>query len=146
TATPTAPVGGSISDTATLAGGSGTLGGTITFTLCAPDDTTDVHAVMFTNPKTVLSSGGGAGTAISDPFTPSQAGTYRWRASYSSDTNTAPTPTTSTAPAETNTLSLHDALPTSTATPTAPVGGSISDTATLAGGSGTLGGTITFTL
>src|SRR5438046_61730 len=89
TGTPTAPVGGSISDTATLAGGSGTLGGTITFTLYGPNDATCGNAAIFTNPKTVVSSGGGAGTAISDPFTPSQAGTYRWRASYSGDTNNA---------------------------------------------------------
>src|SRR5437773_3142427 len=88
TGTPTAPVGGSISDTATLAGGSGTLGGTITFTLYGPNDATCGNAAIFTNPKTVVSSGGGAGTAISDPFTPSQAGTYRWRASYSGDTTT----------------------------------------------------------
>src|SRR2546425_2858504 len=93
TATPTAPVGGSISDTATLAGGSGTLGGTITFTLYGPNDATCGNAAIFTNPKTVVSSGGGAGTAISDPFTPSQAGTYRWRASYSGDTNNAATAT-----------------------------------------------------
>src|SRR5439155_450562 len=140
----TAPVGGSISDTATLAGGSGTLGGTITFTLYGPTDATCGNAAIFTNPKTVVSSGGGAGTATSDPFTPSQAGTYRWRASYSGDTNNAATATACNDLGETSLVTQHsfpnDALPISTA----PVGGSISDTATLAGGSGTLGGTITF--
>src|SRR5439155_159641 len=86
-ATPTALVGGSISDTANLAGGFGTLGGTITFTLYGPNDATCGSAAIFTNTKAVVSSGGGTGTATSDPFTPSQAGTYRWRASYSGDTN-----------------------------------------------------------
>src|SRR3989449_9297385 len=83
------PVGGSISDTATLAGGSGTLGGSITFTLYGPNDATCGNAAIFTNIKPVVSSGGGAGTASSDPFTPSQAGTYRWKASYSGDINNA---------------------------------------------------------
>ena len=146
TATPTAPVGGSISDTATLAGGSGTLGGTITFTLYGPNDATCGNAAIFTNPKTVVSSGGGAGTAISDPFTPSQAGTYRWRASYSGDTNNAATATACNDLGETSVVTQATPILTTLAMPTVLVTGSISDTATLAGGSGTLGGTITFTL
>src|SRR5439155_523611 len=76
-ATPTVLVTGSISDTATLAGGSGTLGGKIGSASCRENDATCGNAAIFTNHKTVVSSGGGAGTAISDPFTPSQAGTYR---------------------------------------------------------------------
>src|SRR5205809_164820 len=146
TGTPTAPVGGSISDTATLAGGSGTLGGTITFTLYGPNDATCGNAAIFTNPKTVVSSGGGAGTATSDPFTPGQAGTYRWRASYSVDTNNSATATACNDLRHSFPARRASDLLTTPATPTAPVTGSISDTATLAGGSGTLGGTITFTL
>src|SRR5439155_1297785 len=145
-ATPTVLVTGSISDTATLAGGSGTLGGTITFTLYGPNDATCANVAISTNPPTVVSSGGGAGTAISDPFTPSQAGTYRWRASYSCDTNNAATPTASIVPYATLFRSQATPILTTLATPTVLVTGSISDTATLAGGSGTLGGSITFTL
>src|SRR5207247_1973047 len=92
-ATPTALVGGSISDTANLAGGFGTLGGTITFTLYGPNDATCGSAAIFTNTKAVVSSGGGTGTATSDPFTPSQAGTYRWRASGRAHVNNAVTRT-----------------------------------------------------
>src|SRR5207247_2253531 len=145
-ATPTALVGGSISDTANLAGGFGTLGGTITFTLYGPNDATCGNAAIFTNTKAVVSSGGGTGTATSDPFTPSQAGTYRWRASYSGDTNNAATATACNDPGETSVA--NDATPvlSAVATPTSLVTGSISDAATLAGGSGTLSGTITFTL
>src|SRR5207247_22196 len=101
-ATPTAPVGGAISDTANLVGGSGTLSGTITFTLYGPNDATCGNAAIFTNTKAVVSSGGGTGTATSNPFTPSQAGTYRWRASYSGDTNNAATATACNDPGETS--------------------------------------------
>src|SRR5207247_801058 len=122
-ATPTALVGGSISDTAHLAGRLGTLGGTITFTLYGPNDATCGNAAIFTNTKAVVSSGGGTGTATSDPFTPSQAGTYRWRASYSGDTNNAPTATPF--PYTTLFRSVNQATPalTTVATPTALVGG-----------------------
>src|SRR5207249_4768114 len=82
----------------------------------------------------------------SDPFTPSQAGTYRWRASYSGDTNNAATATACNDPGETSVVNQATPVLTTVATPTALVGGSISDTANLAGGFGTLGGTITFTL
>src|SRR5205809_2588965 len=146
TATPTAPVGGSISDTATLAGGSGTLGGSITFTLYGPNDATCGNAAIFTNPKTVVSSGGGAGTAISDPFTPSQAGTYRWRASYSGDTNNAATATACNDLGETSVVTQATPPLTTLAPPPILMTGSISDSATHAGGPGTRGATITYTL
>src|SRR5438046_7687359 len=42
------------------------------------------------------------GTATSNPFTPSQAGTYRWKASYSGDTNNAGTATACNDPGETS--------------------------------------------
>src|SRR5216117_677370 len=146
-ATPTALVGGSISDTANIAGGFGTLGGTITFTLYGPNDATCGSAAIFTNTKAVVSSGGGTGTATSDPFTPSQAGTYRWRASYSGDTNNAAIATACNDPGETSVVNQATPTLTTTATASVTIGqGTISDTANLAGGSGTLGGTITFTL
>src|SRR5437016_3927968 len=146
-ATATALVGGPISDTANLAGGAGTLSGTVTFTLYGPNDATCGNAAIFTNTKAVVSSGGGTGTATADPFTPSQAGTYRWRRRHSGATNTSATPSACNDPGETSVV--NQATPTLTTTATAGVTigqGTISDTANLAGGSGTLGGTITFTL
>src|SRR5437773_2743446 len=122
---------GTISDTANLAGGSGTLGGTITFTLYGPNDATCGNAAIFTNTKAVVSSGGGTGTATSDPFTPSQAGTYRWKASYSGDTNNAAIATACNDPGETSVVNQATPTLTTVATPTALVGGSISDTANL---------------
>src|SRR2546427_111191 len=122
---------GTISDTANLAGGVGTLGGTITFTLYGPNDATCGNAAIFTNTKAVVSSGGGTGTATSDPFTPRQAGTYRWKASFFFNDTTA---------TDVSALSLPDAPPifrpappllTTAATPAALVGGTISDTANL---------------
>src|SRR5437667_6560430 len=144
TATPTAPVGGSISDTASLAGGSGTLEIGSASRRYRPNVATCGDAAIFTNPKTVVSSGGGAGTAISDPFTPGQAGTYRWRASYSGDSINAAPATSCNDLGETSLVTQATPILTTLATPTVLVTGSISDTATLAGGSGTLGGTITF--
>src|SRR5438034_10761656 len=76
-----------------LEGGSGTLGGTITFTLYGPHDATCCNAAIFTRPTPFPYTTLFRSTAISDPFTPSQAGTYRWRASYSGDTNNAATAT-----------------------------------------------------
>src|SRR2546422_1481225 len=138
------PVGGSISDTATLAGGSGTLGGTITFTLYEPNNANCCTAATFTNPKTASSSGEGAGTATSDPFTPGQAGTYRWRASYSGDTNNAATATACNDPGETSVVNRATPVLTTTATAGVPIGqGTISDTAKPAGGGCPLGGTLT---
>src|SRR5207247_2134951 len=134
------------SDAATLAGGSGTLSGTITFTLYGPNDATCGSAAIFTNTKAVVSSGGGTGTATSNPFTPSQAGTYRWRASYSGDTNNAGTATACNDPGEPSVVTQATPLLTTAAPPPSTPLFRSSDAATLAGGSGTLSGTITFTL
>src|SRR5438876_846240 len=97
-ATPTALVGGSISDTANLAGGFGTLGGTITFTLYGARKGTRLNSSHSTNTYAVVCLRGETGTATSNPFTPSQAAPYRCMASDSADTDIS-------------TLSLHDALP-----------------------------------
>ncbi len=90
TASPSADVGQPIFDTATL-GGSGTPTGTITFTLFGPNNATCSGAAIFTSTKTV----NGAGNYVSDPFTPTAAGTYAFVATYSGDASHAaagPTP------------------------------------------------------
>jgi len=73
-------VGGSVSDTATLAGGS-TPGGNITFRLYGPNDANCSSPAVFTDTKTVS----GNGSYQSANFTPAQPGTYRWVAAYSGD-------------------------------------------------------------
>src|SRR5437016_14151822 len=59
------------------------------------------------------------GTATSDPFTPSQAGTYRWRASYSGDTNNAAIATACNDPGETSVVNRATPALTTVATATA---------------------------
>ncbi|MCA1683736.1 MAG: hypothetical protein LC708_01210, partial [Actinobacteria bacterium] len=90
------PVGGTIRDTATLANGTNPTG-TITFNLYGHDDATCSGPVVFTSTVPV----NGNGSYDSASFTPTQPGTYRWRASYSGDAaNAAAGPTACTDPAE----------------------------------------------
>ncbi|MBA2717642.1 MAG: hypothetical protein H0U52_00170 [Chloroflexi bacterium] len=79
-------VGGTIHDTATLAGGHAPTG-SITFNLYGPDDATCTGDVIFTDSVTVNRNG----DYVSDAFTTTQAGTYRWIANYSGDANNTAT-------------------------------------------------------
>ncbi|HEX3737922.1 MAG TPA: hypothetical protein VHV53_10300, partial [Solirubrobacterales bacterium] len=74
---------GSLSDTATLAGGQGTPGGSVTFKLYGPDDAGCSRSPAFTDTKTVA----GNGSYDSADFEPTEAGVYRWTASYGGDSN-----------------------------------------------------------
>ena len=91
-------IGGSISDTATLSGGSSPTG-SITFTLYAPKANGDVDPFCSTFVATLgpVPVNGNRDYG-SGPFTPSgtapqTAGTYQWVASYSGDANNAPATT-----------------------------------------------------
>jgi hypothetical protein len=75
-------LGGSVHDTATLAGGSSPTG-QITFRLYGPNDPSCSGTPAFTDTKTVS----GNGPYDSASFTPTSAGTYRWTASYGGDSN-----------------------------------------------------------
>ena len=86
-ATPTAGIGSSITDTATVSGGAAPAPaptGTVTFTVFGPDDPTCAGAPAFTSADRPL-AGGPPPTASSDPFTPTAAGTYNWVAVYNGD-------------------------------------------------------------
>ena len=85
-ASPSVALGASISDTATLVGGTAPTG-SITFNLFGPNDATCTGAVAFTSTVPV----NGNGTYTSASFTPVAIGTYRWIANYGGDTNNAPT-------------------------------------------------------
>ncbi|MCA1683925.1 MAG: Ig-like domain repeat protein, partial [Actinobacteria bacterium] len=113
-ATASAPVGGPISDSATLTNGFLPTG-TIVFTLFGPNDATCAGPPVFTSPPVPVN---GNGTYSSAAVTPALAGVYRWIATYSGDANTV-------------------------ASPSVPLGGTIRDTATLTGGTNPTG-TITF--
>jgi hypothetical protein len=81
-ASPDVALGASVHDTATLSGGQGPTG-TITFKLYGPNESDCSGARAFTD---VVSVSGGDAYA-SAHFTPTEAGTYRWTASYSGDSN-----------------------------------------------------------
>jgi hypothetical protein len=133
-------VGGTVSDTATLSAGVGPTG-TIIFDAYGPADTSCSNTPAFTATKSVT----GNGDVSSGTFTPTSAGTYRWTATYSGDTNNAA--------AATSCNDAHSTAAVSQATPTisnqasggVSVGSTVSDTATLSGGA-TPTGTVTFNL
>jgi hypothetical protein len=123
-----ATVGSTIHDTATLAGGQ-SAGGTITFEAFGPDDATCAATAAFAEPVPVT----GNGEYASPDFEPSEAGEYRWTATYSGDANNNGVSAACNAPNELSTVAK--ALPTiSTKATDAAIGGKIHDTATIAGG------------
>lgn len=77
-------VGGAISATANLSGGSSPTG-TITFNVYGPGDTT-CHSSLAQSTATVS----GAGSYKSASFTPTTAGVYTWVASYGGDNSNLP--------------------------------------------------------
>jgi hypothetical protein len=72
-----------VSDTATLHDFGTPVGGTVTFNLYGPNDSTCAGPVAFTDTENVASDG----TATSASFKLLKPGTYSWEASYSGDTN-----------------------------------------------------------
>jgi hypothetical protein len=139
-ATPSVPAGSAITDTATLAGGAAPTG-TITFTLFGPNNATCTGPAIFTSTVPVNA---GNGNYTSGPFTANAAGTYRWIAVYSGDTNNAGVATACNDANESSVVIRATPTIVTTASPSVPIGGAISDTATLAGGISPTG-TITFT-
>jgi uncharacterized repeat protein (TIGR01451 family) len=98
-ATATAALGGSIADTATLAGGYHPTG-SITFRLAGPGDDTCAAAPVFTAVLGAVSDT----SVASGPFTPLAGGAYRWQASYSGDANNNPVTAPCNADDETSTV------------------------------------------
>jgi 6-phosphogluconolactonase (cycloisomerase 2 family) len=129
--------GTGLSDSATLSGGDAPTG-TIVFSIYPPSQSSCTTAM-----KTFTITVSGDGTYASGNFGGSStAGTYRWIARYSGDTNNAPVSGTCGASGETNTVVQATTLSTTATTPVA-IGGVISDAATLGGGSSPTG-TMTF--
>ena len=126
-----ATVGGTISDQATLAGGTSPTG-SITFNVYAPSDpncTTPLNA----NPITTTTAFTGPGTYTSNSFTTTTVGSYRWRAFYSGDANNDAVSGACGDPGETSTVSK--ATPTlATNATSSTVGSPIHDVATVSGG------------
>jgi hypothetical protein len=141
TATPGAAVlvgsGAKMSVSAALAGGV-SPGGTILFTLTAPNGSTVDQEIVAVNGNATYSTPTG--------YAPKTPGTYQWVASYSGDANNAAVSTTSGSASE-QANAPH--TPTLTTKPGAVVTvgstGKLTDSATLAGGASPTG-TITFYL
>ncbi|MDP9074233.1 MAG: hypothetical protein M3N98_08690, partial [Actinomycetota bacterium] len=140
TASPSVPAGNGIFDTATLSGGVNPTG-SILFKLYGPADTNCTAAPIFTSTKTVTANG----NYQSDPFGANVAGTYRWIASYSGDTNNAAATTACNDAGESVVVTPVTPSIVTNASPASPAGTPISDTATLSGGVNPTG-SITFKL
>ena len=134
--------GVSISDEATLGGTTGDAGGTIVFNAYGPNDATCKGTPAFTSDPVTVN---GDGTYGPVSFTPASAGTYRWIASYSGDAKNAATAGACNADGENDTVNKLSPTVVTHASASVTVGGSISDTATLAGGFNPTG-SITFKL
>jgi hypothetical protein len=122
-------VGTAIKDTATVSGGVNPTGNLV-FKVFGPNDATCSGAVAYT--KTVAVNGNGA--YGSGDFSPIAIGAYRWTAEYAGDVNNNPfTSVCNASPEETSTV-----VPASPTISSVAAGtiypGSISDTATIAGG------------
>lgn len=131
-------LGGAVSDSATLAGGS-SPSGTITFSLYGPN-VTDCNGAPV---KTLTASVSGDGTYGSGDYTPTTAGNYRWVASYGGDGSN--NPVASFCGGEQVKVAKVAPTLTTTASGTVAAGGLVHDTATLSGGDSPTG-TITFRL
>jgi hypothetical protein len=129
---------GTITDTATLTGGTSPTG-TITFTIYGPGDSTCKTPLV--PPAKVTVSGDGS---YSPPtaFTPTAAGSYQWIAAYSGDSNNSATSDTCGTTSETVTAAKTSPSLTTQATAKDKT---VTDTATLTGAYHPTG-TITFAL
>ncbi len=82
--TATAPLpAGTLVDQATLSGFQSPLQGTVTFNVYVPSTTGECVGPLFTSTVPIAADG----TATSELFTPTLAGTYWWVAAYSGDAN-----------------------------------------------------------
>jgi hypothetical protein len=137
TATTPVTLGASITDTATVSGGSSPTG-TVTFKLY--NNSSCTAPAVFTDTETLS-----GGSATSASFTPAAAGDYFWIASYSGDNNNKSVSGSCGDQGEKSTVNPKQPTISTTATTPVTLGGSIKDTATVSGGSSPTG-TVTFKL
>ena len=147
---------GMLTDTATVTGlvnpATGAGAGTVEFRLYGPDDSTCTSAIFISSNRPLTLNGAqSAGTATSAAFTPTAAGTYRWRAFFSGDANNDPVSGACNDANESTVVS--PATPTITTQASAPISlgsGMLTDTATVTGlvnpATGAGAGTVEFRL
>ncbi|HYR28667.1 MAG TPA: hypothetical protein VEU30_09380, partial [Thermoanaerobaculia bacterium] len=129
TASPSVVVGGNIRDTAVLSGGNAPTG-TILFRAYGPIDTLCSGAPVFTASVPV----NGNATYNSPVFRPASAGVYNFVAIYGGDDNNHPATSPCGAPNESVRVTPVRPVLVAAASPNVPLGSTISNTATLAGG------------
>ena len=135
-------VGGTISDSATLAGATSGAGGNIVFRAYGPSDPTCDDSPAFTSGAVAVNGNGTYGPVS---FATSAVGTFKWIASYSGDADNNPVAGKCGDDGETDTTIKDSPTISTDASANITIGGSVSDTATLAGGFNPTG-TITFRL
>jgi len=128
--------GGTISDSATLTGASGTAGGSVTYSLYANGACTGPVVPGQTDTETVTN---GVVPSTSTPLTPNSAGTFGIKAVYTGDANNNGAPSG----CEKFTVSPV-AISTTPSATTVSTAQTISDQATLTGVSSNAGGTVTY--
>ncbi len=122
---------GSISDTATLSGGTNPTG-SITFEAFPPGDTDCDDPPAFTSAPVPVD---GDDSYMSDPFTPDDGdGIYLWVASYSGDASNSSVLSGCGDPAESSTVGDVPLDVTTDASGAVSIGGAIFDTAVISGG------------
>jgi uncharacterized repeat protein (TIGR01451 family) len=133
-ATGAVTVGQAINDVATLSAAFNPTG-TISFEVFGPDD------VACESPTAVLPDQTVSGNAdyMSGDYLPSAAGTYRWIAHYSGDSNNEPAKTGCNDPGESSVVNKATVALTTNASGPVTVGQAIHDVATLGGGNNPTG-------
>ncbi|MDQ1422278.1 MAG: hypothetical protein QOJ52_4240, partial [Acidimicrobiaceae bacterium] len=134
-------LGATFSDNAVLSGGNSPTG-TMFFDVFGPDDNTGCDTSSTFSASVPVN---GAGTYTSPAFRPTAPGRYNIVASYSGDANNPPVSTACDDPAETVDVARAQPTISTTASPSVPVLGNISDSATLSGAFSPTG-TVTFQL
>jgi hypothetical protein len=122
-----ATVGGAIHDEVSLSGGF-SPSGNVTFSVYAPGDTS-CTTVLGSSTVEIQS-----GQAISGDLATSEAGEFRWTASYPGDANNEAVALACNAANQTSTVNKASPTLSGVATPAVDVGQTITDSATLAGG------------
>jgi hypothetical protein len=133
-------LGVGIHDSARLTGGHDPSG-RIEFSLYGPDDATCAGPRVFTSTATV----NGNGSYDSQTYDPTQAGTYRWIARYTGDSNNEPAANACGDAGETVVVTKDRPNLATIASGAVRLGSPVSDTAVLTGGTSPTG-TITFEL
>ena len=123
---------GTLLDNATVSGRVNPLAGaTVEFRLYGPNDATCSGTPVFTS---TVSYPAGGGSVPSAAFTPTQAGTYRWRAFYSGDANNAAISGACNDANETTVVARATPAITTNASASVAVGaGTLTDTAIVSG-------------